>query len=335
MSITYFKNIFNIDNLYSILYNKQANITKERLLYMTTFEIVALCILGISFIGVLSLALAVVIKHKKQEQINNPQQQKKLNKLKKYFTTYEIIWFVLITIATIVLAIIYPEETTNGVSGILITVLYTLDVIIACLCELLTSKQSKWSFIIYLLVEAIEIAVLIMIKARFATLAVSVFFWAPMHIVSFINWHKHPDKQKAELTVVRTLKWWQSLIMIAICIAWTVGIGYLMAAYGPETEFYSNETIIKVIAYMDACVSAVGLANGILLFFRFKENWIVWYISVILETIINIISGQWVLLVLKVGYFTNTTYGYLKWTKYIKSKQEQPAIATQKQITNS
>ena len=29
-------------------------------------------------------------------------------------------------------------------------------------------------------------------------------------------------------------------------------------------------------------------------------------------------AGQWVLLVLKAGYLTNTTYGYIKWNKYIK-----------------
>jgi nicotinamide mononucleotide transporter len=33
--------------------------------------------------------------------------------------------------------------------------------------------------------------------------------------------------------------------------------------------------------------------------------------------------GQWVLLVLKAGYFTNTTYGYIKWTKYIKNKEKE------------
>ena len=40
-------------------------------------------------------------------------------------------------------------------------------------------------------------------------------------------------------------------------------------------------------------------------------------------SIINILSGQWVLLVLKLGYFTNTTYGYIKWSKYIKEHKEE------------
>jgi nicotinamide mononucleotide transporter len=33
-------------------------------------------------------------------------------------------------------------------------------------------------------------------------------------------------------------------------------------------------------------------------------------------------AGQWVLLPLKVGYLTNTTYGYIKWSKYIKAQPE-------------
>ena len=107
------------------------------------------------------------------------------------------------------------------------------------------------------------------------------------------------------------------MVVLGIAV-WTVGIGYLLAAYGPETDFYSSETIEKVVAYIDACASAVGMANGIFILFRFREQWIAWYICCFLETAINILSGQWVLLVLKAGYLTNTTYGYIKWTKYIK-----------------
>lgn len=239
--------------------------------------------------------------------------------LLNYFNTYEIVWFLSLTIISIVLAFVSPEETTNGVDGVIITILYLADVILCLLCELLTSKQSKWSFFIYNFVEIIEIVVLIILKSRFATLAVSVFFWIPMHICSFINWNKHKDKKQEELTVVRSLKWWQSLILIGICLVWTVVVGYLVAAYSPETDFYSSEVIVKAIAYIDACVSAVGICDAILLFFRYKESWTVWYVSVVLEMVINIICGQWILLILKVGYFSNTTYGLIKWTKYINS----------------
>ena len=48
----------------------------------------------------------------------------------------------------------------------------------------------------------------------------------------------------------------------------------------------------------------------------------------LLEAAMNILAGQFVLLVLKIGYFTNTTYGYIKWTKYIKSREAESALET-------
>ena len=167
---------------------------------------------------------------------------------------------------------------------------------------------------------------MIILRARFASLAVSIFFWVPIHTLSFINWDKHTDEENRELTVVRSLKWWQSIVIVALGIVWTLVIGYLLAAYGPETDFFSSELVEKVVAYLDACCSAVSIANGILLYFRYKENWLVWFIYVIFETVINIITGQWILLILKIGYFTNTVYGYLKWTKYIDGKNKYAVI---------
>lgn len=239
-----------------------------------------------------------------------------------YFTTYEKIWFISILILSIVFAFVFPEEDANGVNGVIIMVLYLADIIFNVACELLISKQSRWNFIVSLFVELTEIATLIILASRFATMAVTIFFWIPIDIISFINWSKHKDRQCEELTVVRTLKWWQSLIVLLAIAVWTVGIGYLFAVYGPETDFYESELILRIVAYLDACVSAVGIANGLFILFRYREQWLAWYISTFLETAINIISGQWVLLVLKAGYLTNTTYGYIKWTNYIHSHKK-------------
>ena len=42
--------------------------------------------------------------------------------------------------------------------------------------------------------------------------------------------------------------------------------------------------------------------------------------------LINILSGQYVLLILKLGYFTNTTYGYIKWGRYINTHKEDNSL---------
>ncbi len=256
---------------------------------------------------------------------NNLRKQNIFSRLFNYFTTYEKCWFISLTLLAIVMSILLPEEDANGISGIAITILYCFDVILGNMCELLTSKQSRWSFMLYNIVELIEIAVLIMIKARFASMAVAILFWIPAHTVSFFNWNKHKDKQESSKTVVRSLKPWQSFVMLGVCVIWTLGIGYIMAAYGPETTFFETPLAEQMTAYADACLSIISIIDGILLLFRFKEAWIIWYVYVAIETFVNIISGQWILLVYKVGYLTNTTYGLIMWNKYIKKRAQAGA----------
>ena len=155
-------------------------------------------------------------------------------------------------------------------------------------------------------------------------MATTLFFWLPIDIISFINWHKHPDKQEDDLTKVRKLSGWAEVLVIVGIIVWTIGVGYLLTTLDVETDLFGgNELIETIVCYLDACVSAVGIANGVFILFRLREQWIAWYIDAILEGVINILSGQWVLLILKLGYLTNTTYGYIKWTKYIKEHKEE------------
>ena len=216
------------------------------------------------------------------------------------------------------------------VSAGVITFLYVLDVILNIACELLISKQSKWNFIVSLGVEIVEIVTCIVCLYRFATMAVTLLFWIPCDIISFVMWHRHPDKQKEELTVVKKLTWWQDLILIGAIAVWTVGVGYLLTLIEVEGGiFATNLTYERIVCYLDAAASAVGITNGLLILFRYREQWIAWYIVAILETVIDIMAGQWILLVLKVGYLTNTTYGYIKWTQYIRSHKNdaQKALA--------
>ena len=236
----------------------------------------------------------------------------------KQFTTYEKSWFISIMVLATIFSVVFPEESANGVNGIIIMLLYLLDTFLNILCELLISKQSRYNFLVSILVEIVEIATCVVLMYRFATMATTLFFWLPIDIISYINWSKHKDDEENELTVVRKLRGYQEVLVIIGIIVWTFVIGYLISGLNIATDFYNNELLETFIIYIDACASAVGIANGLFIFFRLQEQWIAWYICAFLEAVINIISGQYVLLVLKLGYFTNTTYGYIKWSRYIK-----------------
>lgn len=216
------------------------------------------------------------------------------------------------------------------ISAKLVTLLYLIDIFTNVSCELLIAKQSKWNFIVSLVVEIVEIAICIVCMYRFATLAVTLLFWIPCDIISFVQWHKNRDMEKEELTVVKKLTPKQDVFVVLGIIVWTVVIGYFLTFIEVSGGIFANNVLYKNIAcYMDACVSAVGIANGLFILFRYREQWIAWYISAIIETVINIMAGQWLLLVLKAGYLSNTTYGFIKWTKYINNRTKKANIEKQ------
>lgn len=242
----------------------------------------------------------------------------------KLFTTYEKIWFLSIMSLAAIVAVAFPEGSANGVNGIIIMLLYLLDTFLNILCELLISKQSRYNFLVSLGVEVVEIAECVVLMYRFSSIVTTLFFWIPIDILSFINWSKHKDEEEEELTAVRKLTGWQEVMVIVGIIVFTFVSGYIISGLNIHTDFLGgNKALETAIIYLDACGSAVAIANGLFIFFRLQEQWIAWYISAIMETIINILSGQYVLLVLKIGYFTNTTYGYIKWNRYIKQHKKE------------
>ena len=246
----------------------------------------------------------------------------------QFYSAYEKIWFLSILVLAAVFGILFPEEDCNGISGIAIMALYLLDTLLNIWCELLISKQSKWNFIVSVFVEIAEIGICVLLRYRFATMATTLFFWLPIDIISFVNWHRHPDRREEELTVVRTLRGWQEALVLVGIAVWTFGLGYLLTRLDVGTDLFGgNEILATLVIYLDACASAVGVANGLFILFRFREQWIAWITCAILEAVINVLSGQFVLLVLKAGYVTNSIYGYVKWTKYIKGAEEAKECA--------
>lgn len=243
----------------------------------------------------------------------------------QHFSLYEKCWFLGIMVLATIFSIIFPEDSIGGVSGIVIMLLYLLDTFLNILCELLISKQSKWNFIVSVFVEITEIVTCLVLSYRFATMATTLFFWLPIDIISFINWNrrKNTDKDEEELTKVRCLKGWQEILIIVGIAVWTVVVGYFLSGLDIVSDLFGgNEVLANIVIYIDACASAVGIVNGLAILFRFREQWIAWYICSILEAVINILAGQYILLILKFGYLTNTTYGYIKWSQYIKAHPE-------------
>ena len=152
--------------------------------------------------------------------------KQKCKNLWNYFSTYEKIWFFSILILTIVFAFVFPEDSEElAINPTLVMMLYIIDIISNVACELLIAKQSKWNFLVSLIVEFAEISLCIVCAYRWATCAVTIFFWIPIDIISFFYWRKHADKEDDNLTEVRKLTWWQDIILVVGIAIWTFAIG--------------------------------------------------------------------------------------------------------------
>jgi len=248
-----------------------------------------------------------------------------IKKIWNFFTTYEKCWYISVIVLAGIFAFLFPEEDVNGVNGNIIMVLYLAYTFLNVTCELLISKQSKWNFIVSVFIEIVEITMYVLLAYRFATMLTTLFFWLPIDIISFIVWRRYPDREEKELTQVRTLTGRQHVLVLVGIIVWTVAIGtilcYVTENLTVTTLFEGRRDVEIIVCYLDAMISALDIANGTFILLRYREQWFAWYLEVIFDAIAIILAGQYALLVLSLAFLTNTTYGYIKWTKYAREHQ--------------
>lgn len=244
-------------------------------------------------------------------------QTKKPNKfvqLLKSFTPYQIIYLVSVFVLVALFAILLPEEMLE-VDNTFVIVCSVIAVLANPICELLIAKQSKWNFIVSILFIEITESVLYFSIGAYSTALISIIFWIPIDIASFIAWHKNPDEKEEVLTQVKRLNWWQDILMVGAIFAFGFGVGYILTLI-PGAED----------TYIDAFVSAVGMANGILLLLRYNEQWIAWLLTLILDAVLYIVSGSYIMLITVAAMLVNTIYGFIKWLIYTNKKRKEAAL---------
>ena len=228
----------------------------------------------------------------------------------KSFTPYQIIYLAMVIAMVVLFAIFLPDEMLEDTSNTFVLTCSIIAVIANPICELLISKQSKWNFIVSIIFIEITESILYFSLGYYSTAIISVVFWIPIDFVSFLNWNKHPDEEKDILTKVKKLSWKQDLLVILVIVAFGLGVGYLLTLI-PGAED----------TYLDAFCSAVGMSNGILLLFRYHEQWIAWMLTLVLDAALYISSGIYIMLITVFAMVVNTCYGFIKWLIYIKKNK--------------
>lgn len=258
----------------------------------------------------------IIIVKNQEEKEQQPAEVKKSawQKTKEFFksfTLYQIIYLSSVVLLVGMFAIFFPEEMLEDMSNTFVVVCSVIAVLANPVCELLISKQSKWNFIVSILFIEVTESILCFYLGYYSTAIISLVFWIPIDLASFINWHKHKDEEEEILTKVKRLTWKQDIFVILAIAAFGFGVGYLLTLI-PGAED----------TYIDAFTSAVGMSNGILLLLRYNEQWIAWLICLVLEFVLYCVSGSYIMLITVVAMFVNTVYGFVKWYIYTKKHPE-------------
>ena len=228
----------------------------------------------------------------------------------KSFNKFELIWFFSVIVILTLAMIFIPDLVLEDNSTTLVVVCSIVSIIANPICELMISKQSKYNFLVSIAFIEITEMIIYMSLNLYSCALVSLLFWVPIDIASFIRWNKNKDEQNEDLTKVKKLNWWQDILIVLGIAAFSFVVGWLLSLI-PECED----------SYMDAFVSALGMANGILLLLRYNEQWFAWFAYLIFDAVLWIISGHYIMLITVIAMMINTIYGFVKWIKYIKSKK--------------
>ena len=226
------------------------------------------------------------------------------------FTPYQIIYLSAVLLLTLAFVIFMPDLMLDDTSNTFVVVCSVIATLANPVCELLISKQSKLNFVVDILFIEIPEFVLCLALGWYTIALVTLIFWIPIDVVSFLRWTKHPDEQREELTVVKRLTWKQDALVVLAIAVFSVSMGFLMSRLPGAAD-----------SYLDALAAATGMANGILLLLRYNEQWYAWFITLILYTVMYTVSGSYIMLITVAAMLVNTCYGFVKWLLYIRQRR--------------
>ena len=235
-----------------------------------------------------------------------------IKELIRSFTPYQICYLVSVIVLTVAFTVFMPDMMLDDMSNSFVVVCSVIAVLANPVCELLIAKQSKMNFVVDILFIEIPEFVLCISLGWYSIAIITMIFWVPIDIISFLRWSRHQDEEREELTVVKRLSWKQDVLVILAIAVFSITVGYFIGMI-PGAED----------SYLEALASACGMANGILLLLRYNEQWYAWFTTLVLYTILYVISGSYIMLITVAAMLVNTCYGFVKWLKYTKSHTEK------------
>lgn len=158
----------------------------------------------------------------------------------------------------------------------------------------------------------------------------NLFFFLPMQFVGYNLWKKNLDNNKT--VIVHQFSWTETLISIYALIIISTFFYFEIPAYSKfvvGSYAYEGNTIKNIIPHLfDASTNALSIVGQILMLLRYREHWIMWMLSNILQLAMfsGIANGRVDvnMMILWTFAIINASIGLKKWFFDIAKKETIP-----------
>lgn len=144
------------------------------------------------------------------------------------------------------------------------------------------------------------------LNGLYGIFAFSLIIFVPSQIQGFISWLKNRNKNNE--VIVRHFDLKTSLIVIVSSLLGSLGLGYLLTKVPGQN-----------LAFLDSTSTILNVCSIVLMNLRYKEFWIIYLFSNIVDLIIwsiNVCYGTpnaMMMLIVSIGYLLMNIYGLYKW----------------------
>lgn len=162
--------------------------------------------------------------------------------------------------------------------------------------------KGKISYYVFGFVQTVMFLILNVVLRLWVESAEQLYYLVTMIIGVFI-WNKKIDK-KEKTVVASKLNKKQLILIIAGLITLSVGIYFL-----DKYVLHGNAPLLDTLSL------SIAVVANILCSFCYKEQWALWFILDVVQTVMYFIIGQPIMAIMYIGWTINCVYGFYQWNK--------------------
>ncbi len=166
--------------------------------------------------------------------------------------------------------------------------------------------KGKMSYYVWGFIQTIMFLILNIKLKLWVESAEQMYYLITMVIGVFI-WKKNLNKSTAEIKPKK--------FTIPKFIATVVGLAVISVAI-----YFVDVAIGGTAPLLDTLSLSIAIVANILCSFCYKEQWILWFVLDVVQTILYFVIGQPIMAVMYIAWTINCVYGWYNWNKANKEK---------------